>query len=339
MKILVTGGAGYLGSHTVCQLLNDGYDVSVIDNFSNSKAESLNRVKKITSKKIDLHEGDLCDIAFINQLLSKKKISSVIHFAGLKSIEKSFRDPVSYYENNFIATLNLVNAMIHNNIKNFIFSSSATIYGNNKTVPFKEENKFGMSLNPYASTKIMIEQFLMDLCANKNFKAISLRYFNPIGAHSSGLIGEDSLEAPSNLMPIISDVAIGKNKYLTIFGNDYKTRDGTCLRDYFHVMDLADGHLNALKKLESLNGSSIYEAYNLGSGEPKSVIEIIEAFSAITEKVINYKFGPKRNGDSPEVWADITKAKKELMWEPKRSLQDMMIDGWNWKKNNPMGYK
>ena len=338
-RILVTGGAGFIGSHTVCQLIGEGYEVVVIDNLSNSSPESIKRLNDLTQKNIELIVGDLCEEEFVNTALTDKGFSSVIHFAGLKSVKESINSPLKYYQNNFLASLNLIKAMQKNNIQNIIFSSSATVYGNNINVPYKEDFSFGTPSSPYGSTKILIEQMLRDICLNyDNLNGISLRYFNPIGAHESGKIGENPNDIPNNLMPYITQVAVGKLEKLTIFGNDYDTKDGTCLRDYFHVMDLADGHLAALKKLESNTHTNFYETYNLGSGKPRSVLEIVDTFSEINKVEIPYVIGPRREGDLPKIWADGTKANKELGWKAKKTLKQMVKDSWNWQVKNPRGY-
>lgn len=339
-NILVTGGAGFIGSHTVCQLLNSNYDVTVLDNLSNSSLKSLEMIERITNKKIEFFNCDLCDISQLNLIFSKKKYNAVIHFAGLKSVRESVQYPISYYINNFSSTLNLIDAMVKYNVKNIVFSSSATVYGDNQNVPYKEDHPFGETASPYASTKVLIEKFLKDVCLNtEQINGISLRYFNPIGAHESGLLGEDPKGIPNNIMPYITQVAVGKLEKLMVFGNDYETPDGTCLRDYFHVMDLADGHISALKKLEQISDKNFYDVFNLGSGSARSVLELIESFSEANSIKIDYEFSERRPGDLPEVWADTSKAEKELSWKIRRSFQDMMKDSWNWQKKNPEGYK
>lgn len=335
MSILVTGGAGYIGSHTTVELLNANYDVVVLDNLSNSKVQALNRVEKITGKKVKFYKKDLLDIDGIREVFKKEDISCVIHFAGLKAVGESVSIPLKYYQNNIIGTLNLVEVMKEKNVKNIVFSSSATVYGIPKKVPLKEDFPLSAT-NPYGRTKLFIEKILTDVYnSDKDFNVILLRYFNPIGAHYSGLIGEDPNGIPNNLMPYITQVAIGKLPKLQVFGNDYDTPDGTGIRDYIHVTDLAIGHLKALKKIEQDPGLKVY---NLGTGNGYSVLDVINAFSKACEKDIPYNVVARRPGDIAKCFADPTLAKEELDWQAKFGIEEMCRDSWNWQKNNPNGY-
>lgn len=333
--ILVTGGAGFIGSHTCVELLNSGYEVVVIDNFSNSSIESVLRVERITNKKIKLYECDIRDKNSLSTVFKENAIDTVIHFAGLKSVGESCVNPLEYYENNVCGSVVLLETMKNFNVKRFVFSSSATVYGKN-AVPYNESMKTGDVSNPYGRTKYMIEEILKDLFDSDNdWKIILLRYFNPIGAHESGLIGEDPSGIPNNLMPYISRVAVGKLPKLTVFGGDYETPDGTCIRDYIHVVDLARGHIKAIEKLSSIND---VQAYNLGTGRGYSVLELINAFEKTTGEKINYSIGSRRLGDLKEVYADTSKAEKELGWIAKYDVNKMCEDTWRWQKNNPDGY-
>ena len=335
MSILVTGGAGYIGSHTTVELLNANYDVVVLDNLSNSKVQALNRVEKITGKKVKFYKKDLLDIDGIREVFKKEDISCVIHFAGLKAVGESVSIPLKYYQNNIIGTLNLVEVMKEKNVKNIVFSSSATVYGIPKKVPLKEDFPLSAT-NPYGRTKLFIEKILTDVYnSDKDFNVILLRYFNPIGAHYSGLIGEDPNGIPNNLMPYITQVAIGKLPKLQVFGNDYDTPDGTGIRDYIHVTDLAIGHLKALKKIEQDPGLKVY---NLGTGNGYSVLDVINAFSKACEKDIPYNVVARRPGDIAKCFADPTLAKEELDWQAKFGIEEMCRDSWRWQKNNPNGY-
>ena len=336
MAVLVTGGAGYIGSHTVLQLLNHNYDVIVIDNFSNSSKIALKRVEYLTSKKIIIYEGDIRNIDLIDSVFANNDIEAVIHFAALKSVSESIKKPIQYYENNVIGTLHLINSMLKNKIYNFIFSSSATVYGNPTAIPVHENCSTGGTTNPYGTTKYIVERMLDDI-TNYEFKfnATCLRYFNPVGAHYSGLIGEDPNGVPSNLFPYLTQVAVGKLEKLTIYGGDYPTVDGTGVRDYIHVMDLAEGHIAALKK-QNIYGGLRY--YNLGTGKGYSVKEIIDAFQKITEIKIPYVISERRLGDIAECWSKPDLAIKELHWEAKRTLEDMITDAWRWQNKNPNGY-
>ena len=340
MKILVTGGAGYIGSHTVLELLNEGHDVIVVDNLCNSSVDSLERIKLITNRDYEFIKCDIRDERSLNKVFDDAFIDAVIHFAGLKAVGESYVNPYLYYSNNVSGTINLINIMKNNDVNKMIFSSSATVYGEEADVPYKEETKLGNPSSPYGSTKLMIEKILIDAAkANKNFKSVSLRYFNPIGAHKSGMIGEDPLGTPNNLLPFITQVAIGKRKELQIFGKDYPTIDGTCRRDYLHVVDLAKGHVSALNWLidnKHFHGS---EAFNLGTGCPLSVLEILRKFEDINQVKIPYKFVKERDGDLPEFWADVSKASNVLGWTAKKSIDQMLADAWLWQSENPNGYR
>lgn len=344
--ILVTGGAGYIGSHACIELLNMGYNVIVVDNLSNSKSESLTRVKKITNKPLISYETDICDKQALSTIFSKHTIFAVMHFAGLKAVGESCQQPLKYYQNNVFGSLVLTEVMAEANVKNLIFSSSATVYGEPDTVQYSEQLPVYGATNPYGKSKAMVEDILKDLStadklndATTPWNITLLRYFNPIGAHKSGMIGEDPNGIPNNLIPYVSQVAVGKLEQLSVFGNDYPTRDGTGVRDYIHVVDLVKGHLKALKVIES-DSSSLggCKAYNLGAGRGYSVLEIIQAFENITHKKINYKFVPRRMGDVAENYADPTLALKELGWRTEKTLQDMVTDTWRWQTQNPQGY-
>ena len=337
MRILVTGGAGYIGSHTVVELQNAGFDVVVVDNLSNSSEKSLERVEKITGKAVPFYKADILDRIALEEVFSKEKIDAVIHFAGLKAVGESVRKPWEYYENNIAGTLTLVDVMRRNSCKNIIFSSSATVYGNPAFIPITEECPKAPCTNPYGWTKSMLEQILSDMqAADNEWNVIILRYFNPIGAHKSGMIGENPNGIPNNLMPYITQVAVGKLKELGVFGDDYDTHDGTGVRDYIHVVDLADGHVKAIKKLEENVGLKIY---NLGTGTGYSVLDIVKNFEAATGVNIPYSIKPRREGDIATCYADPTKAKNELGWEAKYGIKEMCADSWNFQSNNPNGYE
>lgn len=336
MSILVTGGSGFIGSHTCVELLENGYQVVVVDNLSNSSKESLNRVKQITGTDVTFYEVDLCDKEKLIEVFKQEKIEAVIHFAGLKAVGESVEIPLKYYHNNITGTLNLLEVMNSFSIKNIVFSSSATVYGNPKTVPIKE-NFSTSATNPYGRTKLMLEEILKDLYgSDSNWNIALLRYFNPVGAHPSGLIGEDPNGIPNNLLPFISKVAIGELNELKVFGSDYDTPDGTGVRDYIHVVDLAKGHICALKKLEKNVGIVIY---NLGTGKGFSVLDMINAFSKVSHKEIPYKMVERRKGDIASCFADATKAKNELGWIAQKDINTMCIDAWNWQTKNPNGYR
>ncbi|MFY0683484.1 MAG: UDP-glucose 4-epimerase GalE [Balneola sp.] len=335
MSILVTGGAGYIGSHTVLELLEQGEEVVVVDNLSNSSQESLNRVESITGKKVAFYEIDLIDKRQLNEVFEAHNIESVIHFAGYKAVGESVQKPMMYYQNNLDSTLVLCEVMSDHGVKNLVFSSSATVYGDPETVPITEESPLSAT-NPYGRTKLFIEYILKDLYASDSSWNIALlRYFNPVGAHKSGLIGEDPNDIPNNLMPYVSQVAVGKLKQLSVFGDDYPTPDGTGVRDYIHVVDLALGHLKAIDKLNSNPGLVIY---NLGTGKGTSVLDMVKAFENASGKKVDYKIGPRRSGDIATCYADPAKAESELGWTAKRGIQEMCEDGWKWQSENPNGY-
>ena len=360
MVVLVTGGTGFIGTHTCVELLNAGYEVIVVDNLSNSKTEALERVKQITGKDLIFYKVDLLDKEGLRKVFENHKINSVIHFAGLKAVGESVRIPLHYYHNNITGTLNLCELMQEFGVKKLVFSSSATVYGDPATVPITEDFPLHTT-NPYGSTKLFIEQILTDLFKSDNtWNIIFLRYFNPIGAHKTGLIGEDPNDIPNNLLPYIAQVAIGKLKELPIYGNDYDTVDGTGVRDYIHVVDLALGHLKALEKLDAAEKTKclvkiktagktkatvkVHEnegvfVYNLGTGCGYSVLQVVEAFKQASGKNIPYSFSPRRSGDIAECYSNPIKAKTELGWEATRDLAQMCEDSWRWQKNNPEGYK
>lgn len=336
MKILVTGGAGYIGSHTVVQLLNRGDEVVIVDNLSNSKAGVIDRIETITGKRPTLIVGDLVDKDFTDKVIAEVKADATIHFAGLKAVGESVQKPLWYYSNNLISTLNLVGAMRKNGLNNLVFSSSATVYGTPKSVPITEDFPLSTT-NPYGATKLMIEDMLRDICkADKDFNVALLRYFNPVGAHESGLIGEDPKGIPNNLLPYITQVAIGKLARLSVFGDDYPTPDGTGVRDYIHVEDLANGHLKAIDKLVSNPG---LVTYNLGTGHGYSVLDMLNAMKKASGVDIPYVVAPRRAGDVAECYADPKKAREELGWEAKYDVERMCIDSWRWQTQNPNGYE
>lgn len=337
MAILVTGGAGYIGSHTCVELLNAGYDVVVADNLCNSCKESLKRVEEITGKKITFYEVDLLDKPALDRVFDNEKIDGVIHFAGLKAVGESVYKPLEYYHNNITGTLILCDSMRNHGVKSIVFSSSATVYGDPAFIPITEECPKGDITNPYGRTKGMLEQILTDLhTADPEWKVMLLRYFNPIGAHKSGRIGENPKGIPNNLLPYITQVAVGKLVCLGVFGNDYDTPDGTCVRDYIHVVDLADGHVKALDKMAGEKGG--VWIYNLGTGTGYSVLDVINAFEEANDLKINYVFKDRRAGDIPSCYADPAKAAKELGWKAKYGIREMCEDSWRWQKNNPNGY-
>lgn len=340
MKILVTGGAGYIGSHTCISLLESGYEVVVVDNLVNSKPEALRRVEEIAGKKVTFYEKDVCDREAMEEIFSKEDISAVIHFAGLKAVGESVRIPLRYYQNNLISTLVLLEVMKEHGVHNFVFSSSATVYGDPATVPITEEFPLSTT-NPYGSTKLMIEMMLKDIAkADPEFNPILLRYFNPVGAHESGRIGEDPNGIPNNLVPYITQVAIGKLEKLRVFGGDYPTPDGTGVRDYIHVVDLAEGHVAALKLFgEDGKTNCGLRIYNLGTGVGYSVLDMVKAFGKAVGRPIPYEIVDRRPGDVPACYADCSKAKKELHWEAKKTLDDMCADSWRWQSQNPNGYE
>ena len=333
MKILVTGGAGYIGSHTCVELLNEGFEVVVIDNFSNSKSSSLDAIKKITGKDFKFYEIDYLDKDALNKVFEENKIDAVINFAGFKAVGESVQKPIEYYTNNISGALNLLDVMRKHNVKKFVFSSSATVYGNPEKIPLTEDCKIGGTTNPYGTSKLFIEQILKDLYASDNSWDICiLRYFNPVGAHESGLIGEEPQGIPNNLMPYVVRVASGELKELSVFGNDYDTPDGTGVRDYIHVVDLAKGHLAALNKLDK-EGKGLY-IYNLGTGTGYSVLDMVKSFEEITGNKVPYKITQRRPGDIATCYSDTKKAKEELGWEAEKGIKEMCEDSWNFIQKN-----
>ena len=331
MKILVTGGCGYIGSHTCVELLNGGYEVVVVDNFSNSKKDVIDKIKEITHKDFTFYEGDVCDKELMEKIFSNEKIDAVIHFAGYKAVGESVKKPLMYYRNNLDSTLTLCEVMSEHNVKKLVFSSSATVYGSPKSLPIKEDFPLSTT-NPYGSTKLMIEGILKDLYISDNEWSIAvLRYFNPIGAHESGLIGENPNDIPNNLMPYIVKVATGELECLSIFGDDYDTKDGTGVRDYIHVVDLSKGHLKAIEKIKNSKG---IDYYNLGTGNGYSVLEIVKNFSKINNVKVNYKITERRPGDIAACYADPSYAKEQLGWEAEKGIEDMCKDAYNFVMKN-----
>ncbi|MCI9627229.1 MAG: UDP-glucose 4-epimerase GalE [Clostridia bacterium] len=337
MAILVTGGAGYIGSHTCIELLNAGYDVVVVDNLSNACMESVKRVEEITGKKVTFYEEDILNRAGLEKIFEKESIDSVVHFAGLKAVGESVRKPLEYYQNNIAGTLVLCEVMREHGVKNIVFSSSATVYGDPAEIPITENCPKGICTNPYGWTKSMLEQILTDLhTADAEWNVVLLRYFNPIGAHKSGKIGEDPKGIPNNLMPYVMQVAVGKLERLGVFGDDYDTPDGTGVRDYIHVVDLAAGHVKAVEKLKEKAGVSVY---NLGTGHGYSVLQIVAAAEKACGHKIPYEIQPRREGDIATCYADPSKAEKELGWKAVRDLEEMCEDSWRWQQQNPNGYQ
>ena len=343
--VLVTGGAGYIGSHACVELLQSGYAVVVVDNLANSKVESLNRIRQITGKPLTFYQADIRDRDALAAVFAKEQIASVMHFAGLKAVGESCQLPLTYYHNNVYGTVVLLDVMAEAGVRQLVFSSSATVYGTNPQVQYTEDLPIG-AVNPYGRTKAMIEEILMDLSASDSLKPTAalwkialLRYFNPIGAHDSGLIGEDPNGIPNNLMPYIAQVAIGKLPQLSVFGDDYPTPDGTGIRDYIHVVDLAKGHVKAIEALQGENfETGGCKAYNLGAGKGYSVLEIIQTFEKVTGRKVNYRIAPRRAGDLAEFFADPALALKELNWKVEKTLEDMVTDTWKWQTMNPQGY-
>ena len=336
-KILVTGGTGYIGSHTALALLLRGFDVVVLDNLCNSAAESLARVAQIANRAPEFVQGDIRDRALLTRLFAQHSIHAVLHFAGLKAVGESVSQPLRYYDNNVHGTLTLLQAMADAGVRRFVFSSSATVYGQPSQMPISEDCPLGQPTNPYGRSKLIIEDMLRDLAAaDPGWQIALLRYFNPVGAHESGLIGEDPNGIPNNLLPYITQVAVGKLPELAVFGNDYPTPDGTGVRDYIHVMDLAEGHLQALQALQTLTGAHVW---NLGTGQGYSVLEMVHAFEAASGCRIPYRIAPRRSGDIATCYADASKAARELGWKASRGLPEMMRDAWRWQQRNPNGYR
>lgn len=333
--VLVTGGAGFIGSHTSVELLNAGYDIIILDNFVNSKPESLKRIKELTGKDFKFYQADIRDEEAMTKVFAENKIDAVIHFAGLKSVPQSVKEPLNYYDNNIAGTVCLCRVMDKAGCKKLVFSSSATVYGSKNPSPLREDMPTGGTTNPYGTTKYFIEQILQDLCISDSEWGVSiLRYFNPIGAHKSGRIGEDPNGIPGNLMPYITQVAIGKLECLNVCGNNYPTPDGTGVRDYIHVVDLALGHIKALDRLLKVKGC---EVYNLGTGKGYSVLDVVKAFEKASGIKINYRIAPRRAGDVACCYADATKAKEVLGWQAKYDIDDMCADSWRWQSQNPNG--
>lgn len=336
MDVLVTGGLGYIGSHTCVQMLEAGITPVIIDNLCNSNVEVLNRIERIAGTRPHFYEGDIRDEAFLDQVFSQEDINAVIHFAGLKAVGESVAKPLEYYDNNVNGTLVLLRSMRKANVKSIIFSSSATVYGDPDVVPITEDSPTGKTTNPYGTSKWMVERCLQDLLvSDPTWSATLLRYFNPVGAHPCGLMGEDPKGIPNNLMPFIAQVAVGRREKLSVFGDDYSTPDGTGVRDYIHVMDLADGHIAALKAVSQKEGLHIF---NLGTGKGTSVLEMVQAFSEASGKPVPYQICPRRPGDIAECWASTNKAAQELNWKATRTVIDMTQDTWRWQSSNPDGY-
>ncbi len=336
MHILLTGGTGYIGSHTAVELIQAGHNVTIIDNLYNSKLTVLDRIETITGKRPKFYKGDILDTHLLTKILTDEKIEAVIHFAGLKAVGESIAKPLFYYKNNIAGTISLCEAMIESKVQNLVFSSSSTVYGDPAEVPIKETFPTGGTTNPYGTSKYVIELILKDWQkANPQQNIALLRYFNPVGAHKSGLIGEDPNGIPNNLMPFITQVAIGKREELSVFGNDYPTHDGTGVKDYIHVVDLAKGHVKAIEKLKENIGVGIW---NLGTGQGYSVLDVVKAFEKASGITIKYKITPRRPGDIAECYCDPSKANKELAWKAENGIEEMCKDSWNWQSKNPNGY-
>ena len=338
MAILVTGGAGFIGSHTTVELIGAGYDVVVMDNLSNSSAKSLDRVKQITGKEVKFYRTDIRDREGLEQIFSENAIEAVIHFAGLKAVGESVKLPLKYYGNNLGGTFTLLDSLARHGCKNIVFSSSATVYGQPRSVPIREDFPTPGCTNPYGWTKLMMEQVFKDVQkSDPEWNVVLLRYFNPIGAHKSGLIGEDPAGIPNNLLPYVAQVAVGRLPHLNVFGNDYPTPDGTGVRDYIHVVDLARGHLKAIEKLRD-NPHLGLKTYNLGTGHGYSVLQIVKAFEKASKRKIPYEIRPRREGDIAECWADPSLALAELGWKAEMGIEEMCADAWRWQRKNPYGY-
>ncbi|MDR9828605.1 UDP-glucose 4-epimerase GalE [Vibrio sp. FNV 38] len=336
MKVLVTGGMGYIGSHTCVQMIEAGMEPIIVDNLCNAKSEVLNRIEALTGTCPTFYEGDIRDEMFLDSVFQRHDINAVIHFAGLKAVGESVVKPLEYYDNNVNGSLVLARSMRKAGVKSIVFSSSATVYGDPEVVPITEESPTGATTNPYGRSKYMVEECLSDLfSAESDWSITLLRYFNPVGAHPSGTMGEDPQGIPNNLMPFIAQVAVGRREKLSVFGNDYPTPDGTGVRDYIHVMDLADGHIAALKSVGTESGLHIF---NLGTGKGSSVIEMVGAFSEACGHEVAYEVCPRRPGDIAECWASTAKAERVLGWQAKRTIAEMTQDTWNWQSNNPQGY-
>jgi len=336
MSLLVTGGTGYIGSHTVVELVNLNYDIVIVDNLSNSSKLVLERIEKITGKKVTFVNADICDELAVNEVFEQHEIEAVIHFAGLKAVGESNEIPLHYYQNNVVGTLNLLNVMKARDIKKLVFSSSATVYGDKNLAPL-DESMLTSATNPYGQTKLMVEHILFDLAkSDPSWSIASLRYFNPIGAHESGLIGENPNGIPNNLLPYVAQVAVGRLAQVNVFGDDYDTPDGTGVRDYIHVVDLALGHIKALEKLTEIKGC---QAINLGTGNGTSVLEIIRTFEEVSQRKVAFQIVPRREGDLASVFADASLAEKLLGWRAERTLKDMIADTWRWQSNNPNGFE
>ncbi len=336
MRVLVSGGAGYIGSHTVLSLIEAGHEVLVVDDFSNSKPSVVGRLEELSGTHIPVHGFDLTDTEKTDQLFGSEQIDAVIHFAGLKAVGESVEKPLEYYANNIGATFSLVNAMRRHGVRRLVFSSSATVYGDHAPVPYREDYEPLSAASPYGRSKVMIEHVLSDVAAAEDLRVALLRYFNPVGAHPSGTIGEDPQGVPNNLMPFIAQVAVGRREKLSVFGNDYPTADGTCERDYIHVEDLAAGHVAALEHLDAMDAPA--RAFNLGSGRGTSVLELLHAFERAVGRELPHEFVGRRAGDLPAYWADPTRAAEELGWRTERSIDDMCADVWRWQSMNPQGY-
>lgn len=338
MNVLVTGGAGYIGTHTLVELISAGHEVFVYDNFCNSSPKAIARVEELVGQKVPVVRGDIRDRACLDRAFAEHSVEAVIHFAGLKAVGESYRQPLSYYDNNVTGTQRLLEAMEEAGVRSIVFSSSATVYGEDAPVPYVEAMGRGRPSNPYGATKAVVEQMIEDLArADSRWSASLLRYFNPIGAHPSGCIGEDPQGIPNNLLPFISQVAVGRLPELSIFGDDYSTRDGTCERDYLHVVDLAVGHVKALEAVKEMTSSGV-ATYNLGTGRGMTVLEMVRSFEQVTGQRVPYRLASRREGDLPAFWADASKARLELGWSAEKTLEDMIRDSWRWQSANPEGY-